>query len=106
MRGLITRFVWHILSHGFFADRGRARMTFKVVSVTSNSSGLINLSDHGVNTSNSYGVSLICTTSNYRLSNPILWSNGNYYTVLTAWNNVTPVANTRIGMIITWFYGA
>ena len=106
MRGIFNRFMKFFLSHGCTADKGRARMTFKAVNVSSNSSGLINLTDQGVNSSNAYGVSLACTTSNYKLSNPILWSNGNYYTVLTAWNSASPAVNTSVRIILTWFYGA
>ena len=71
--------------------------------VTSNSSGLISITDLGVNASNSYGMQAVCTTSNYRFSNPILWSNGNYYVTLYAWNGSSPIANTQVRMILTWF---
>lgn len=80
-------------------------MVMVVQSVTSNSSGLINITSLGVNSNNSYGMQAVCTTSNYRFSNPILWSNGTYYVTLFAWNGSTPIANTQVGMILTWFRG-
>ena len=71
--------------------------------LTSNSSGLINLSDKGMSSSNCNGISLMCTTSNYSFSNAILWSNSMYYTVLTAWTSATPVSDKTVNGIITWF---
>ena len=84
---------------------GAYGMKMKMVSrsVTSNSSALINLTDLGAHSSNCSGLNVMCTTSNYRVSTPILWSNGSYYVTLFNWNNATPVANKAVNIIVTWF---
>lgn len=106
MTGLLDRVLNYIASKGLFAAAATPSMKleFKVLAVTSNSSGLINLTDHGVDPDNAAGITVSCSTSNYKLSNPVLWSNYNYYTVLTPWNSATPAANKAIRMVITWYH--
>ena len=82
-----------------------SKMKMVIATVTSNSSALINLTDLGASSSNCSGLSVMCTTSNYRVSTPILWSNSNYYVTLFNWNNATPVANKTVSLIVTWFEG-
>ena len=78
-------------------------LKYYVGSVTSNGSGLINLTDLGANSSNCSGLQVVCTTTNYVCSNPVLWSNGSYYTVLYPWNGATPQTNKTVNVIVTWF---
>lgn len=87
-----------------FHSSANVQMKMVNSTVTSNGSALINLNALGVNTNNAYGIVAVCTTSNYRFSTPILWSNGDYYVTLFNWNNATPVANKQVSMILTWFY--
>ena len=78
---------------------------FYTGTVASNSSGLINLTALGAHSSNCSGLQAVCTTSNYVCSNPILWSNGDYYVTLYPWNGATPQANKSISIIVSWFEG-
>ena len=104
MTGLLNRIINYIGSKGVFCVNGKVMLERIIDNVTSNDSGLINLTSLGINPSNAFGITLICTTSNYKFSNPILWSNGDYYTVLTAWNNATPVVRKQVRMIVTWYH--
>ena len=94
-------------SKKFVTYNGGTEMKLYMVArtVSSNSSGLINITDLGANSSNCSGLQVMCTTSNYRVSNPILWSNFNYYVTLFNWNNSTVVANKSVNIIVTWFQG-
>lgn len=94
-----------LLNRKYVIYDGAYGLKMKMVArtVTSNSSGLINISDFGASSSNCSGLQVMCTTSNYRVSNPILWSNFNYYVTLFNWNNATPVTNKSVSLIVTWF---
>ena len=101
----IKELLAHILNRKYMVYDGTCGMKMKLVvrTVTSNSSGLINLTDLGASSSNCSVLTVMCTTSNYRVSTPILWSNYNYYVTLFNWNNATPVANKQVSIIATWF---
>ena len=102
----VTTSLQDLLTRKYLTFNGSSGLKMEMVnrSVTSNSSGLINISDLGVDMNNASGIQVACTTSNYRVSNPILWSNNNYYVTLFGWNNATAVANKQVSIILTWFH--
>ena len=102
----VTTALQDLLTRKYIVFNNSYGLTMEMVNrtVTSNSSGLINLTDLGILSSNASGITVVCTTSNYRVSNPILWSNSNYYVTLFNWNNATVVANKQVGIIVTWFH--
>lgn len=106
VKALLTKMLAFIESKKYaivFGNNANMKLNMVNRSVTSNSSALINISDLGVSSSNASGIVVVCTTSNYRVSTPILWSNLNYYVTLFNWNNATPVANKTVSIIVTWY---
>ena len=102
----VKKLLTKILTRPYVVFDGAAGLKVKqlIVNTTSNSSGLVNISDLGASSSNCSGLQVMCLTSNYKVSNPILWSNSNYYVVLSNWNSATPVANQSIRLLITWYF--
>lgn len=102
----VTTALQDLLTRKYITFNGNSALKMEMVnqSVTSNASGLINISNLGVDMNNASGIQVVCTTSNYRVSNPILWSNNDYYVTLFNWNNATTVANKQVGIILTWFH--
>ena len=101
----INAAIQDLLSRKYVVYDGAYGLKMKMVTrtVTSNSSGLINITDLGASSSNCSGLQVMCTTSNYRVSNPILWNNFNYYVALYAWNSAAVQANKTVSLIATWF---
>ena len=70
--------------------------------ITSNSSGLLNLtSELGVPIT-AKGVIICSLESNLKCSTPILW-NSYYYAVLNDYNSATPKSNTSIQVGVGWY---
>ena len=85
--GTGTNFIWQL----------------KTGQVTSNSSGLINLNDwFGITASNASGITVLCSTSNYKVSGITLWNN-TWYAILSPYNSATPSANTTVSLIVSYF---
>ena len=76
---------------------------WKSANVTSNSSGLINLTNaFGITTSNASGIVANCTTPNYKVSGITIW-NSYWYGILSPFNSASPSANTTVNLIVSWF---
>ena len=77
---------------------------WKSGSVTSNSSGLINLSSaFGISTSNASGITVSCSTPNYKISGITAW-NGYYYGILSPYNSASVSANTTVSVVVAWHH--
>ena len=78
---------------------------WKSGNVTSNPSGLINLSSaFGIDYNNAAGITVNCVTSNYKVSGVTAW-NGAWYGILSQFNSAAVVPNTTVNLIVSWFRG-
>lgn len=78
---------------------------WKSGNVTSNPSGLINLSSaFGIDYNNAAGITVNCVTSNYKVSGVTAW-NGAWYGILSQFNSAAVVPNTTVNLVVSWFRG-
>lgn len=80
------------------------KFEWKSGSVTSNSSGLINLSTaFEISTNNAVGITVNCATAGYKVSGITAW-NGYWYGILSPYNSASVSPNTTVRLIASWYH--
>ena len=78
---------------------------WKSGNVTSNPSGLINLSSaFGIDYNNAAGIVVNCVTSAYKVSGVTAWD-GAWYGILSSYNSAAVVPNKTVNLVVSWFRG-